>query len=55
LLDKAALRIARRAAPYGPFPKNMRTPDKDDVWVITVRFNFTHIDDAPDALPEAGN
>jgi protein TonB len=55
LLDKAALRIARRAAPYGTFPKNMRTPDKDDVWVITTRFNFTNIDDVPANLPEAGN
>ena len=55
LLDLAAIRIARRAAPYGRFPQNMRTPDKDDVWVITATFKFTNIDDTPAGLPEADN
>ena len=40
-LDNAALAIVRRSAPFGPFPKNMLSSDKDDVWVIITRFNFT--------------
>jgi periplasmic protein TonB len=40
-LDEAALRIVRRAAPFGRFPDNMRTSGKDDVWEIITRFKFT--------------
>lgn len=40
-LDKAALAIVRRSAPFGRFPPNMLSSDKDDVWVIITRFNFT--------------
>lgn len=40
-LDEAALRIVRRAAPFGRFPTSMRTTDKDDIWVLIVTFNFT--------------
>ena len=40
-LDKAALTIVRRAAPFGRFPPKMRSSDKDDLWVIITRFNFT--------------
>ena len=40
-LDKAALAIVRRAAPFGRFPANMLSSDKDDLWVIITRFNFT--------------
>jgi protein TonB len=40
-LDEAARRIVRRAAPFGNFPKNMRSSGKDDVWVMTTRFKFT--------------
>jgi len=40
-LDEAAKRIVRRAAPFGAFAKNMRSSDKDDVWVMTTRFKFT--------------
>ncbi|MES2757591.1 MAG: energy transducer TonB [Pseudomonadota bacterium] len=40
-LDKAALAIVRRSAPFGRFPPNMLSSDKDDVWIIITRFNFT--------------
>ena len=40
-LDAAALRIVRRAAPFGKFPPNMRSSDKDDLWVVITRFKFT--------------
>ena len=31
----------RRAAPFGRFPPNMLSSDKDDLWVIITRFKFT--------------
>jgi protein TonB len=40
-LDNAALAIVRRAAPFGKFPRNMRSSDKDDLWVVITRFKFT--------------
>ncbi|OGS94017.1 MAG: energy transducer TonB [Gallionellales bacterium RBG_16_56_9] len=40
-LDRAALRIVSRAAPFGRFPPNMRSAGKDDVWEVITRFNFT--------------
>ncbi|MGZ8290455.1 MAG: energy transducer TonB [Telluria sp.] len=40
-LDKAALAIVRRSAPFGKFPSNMLSSDKDDVWVVVTRFKFT--------------
>ena len=40
-LDKAALAIVRRAAPFGRFPPNMLSSDKEDLWVIITRFKFT--------------
>lgn len=43
-LDNAALRIVRRAAPFGRFPPNMRTAGKDDVWEVITRFKFTRED-----------
>jgi periplasmic protein TonB len=43
-LDRAALRIVRRSAPFARFPSNMRTGDKDDVWEIITRFKFTRED-----------
>lgn len=43
-LDEAAKRIVRRAAPFGAFAKNMRSSDRDDVWVMTTRFKFTRED-----------
>jgi protein TonB len=43
-LDEAALQIVRRAAPFGKFPPNMRSSDKDDLWVIITRFKFTRED-----------
>ncbi len=41
VLDQAALRIVRRSAPFGPFPANMRSHGKDDVWEVITRFKFT--------------
>ncbi|MEW7848323.1 TonB C-terminal domain-containing protein [Massilia aurea] len=43
-LDKAALDIVRRSAPYGAFPANMRTKGKDDLWEVFTRFQFTRDD-----------
>ena len=43
-LDRAALRIVARSAPFGKFPPNMRSTDKDDVWEIITRFKFTRED-----------
>lgn len=40
-LDNAALAIVRRAAPFGRFPPNMLSSDRDDLWVIITRFKFT--------------
>jgi periplasmic protein TonB len=40
-LDKAALSIVRRAAPFGHFPPNMLSGDRDDLWVIITHFKFT--------------
>ena len=40
-LDRAAVAIVRRSAPFGHFPENMRTSGKDDVWEIVTRFRFT--------------
>ena len=40
-LDKAALQIVRRSAPFGKFPTNMRSSDKEDLWIVVTRFKFT--------------
>lgn len=40
-LDTAALRIVRKSAPFGRFPANMRSKDKDDIWIVVTRFKFT--------------
>ncbi|MFZ6731773.1 TonB C-terminal domain-containing protein [Undibacterium sp. Ji42W] len=39
-LDAAALNIVRRSAPFGVFPKNMRSEDKTDVWAVITKFTF---------------
>jgi protein TonB len=43
-LDEAAMRIVRRSAPFGKFPPNMLSSDKDDLWVIITTFKFTRDD-----------
>ncbi|MDY7573657.1 TonB family protein [Actimicrobium sp. CCI2.3] len=53
-LDNAALRIVRRAAPFGQFPPNMRSSGKDDVWEIITRFKFTR-EDSLEAELRGGN
>lgn len=40
-LDAAALAIVRRSAPFGRFPPNMLSSERDDLWVIITRFKFT--------------
>lgn len=40
-LDRAAIAIVRRSAPFGAFPRKMLSADRDDLWVIITRFNFT--------------
>jgi len=43
-LDAAAMAIVRRAAPFGKFPPNMLSSERDDLWVIITRFKFTRED-----------
>lgn len=38
------MNIVRRAAPFGKFPPNMLSADKDDLWVIVTTFKFTRED-----------
>ena len=52
-LDKAALDIVRRAAPFGSFPQNMRTVGKDDLWIVITRFTFTREEKMKAELQEA--
>jgi len=52
-LDKAALDIVRRSAPYGAFPANMRTKGKDDLWEVFTRFQFTREDKVQATLDAA--
>ncbi|WP_028104567.1 energy transducer TonB [Pseudoduganella violaceinigra] len=40
-LDEAAINIVRRSAPFGRFPPNMLSQDRDDLWVIITTFKFT--------------
>lgn len=54
-LDTAALAIARNAGPFEPLPKQLRTPDRDDVWVLTAPFNFTRVDDDQSEVPSDTN
>ena len=43
-LDEAAMNIVRRSAPFGKFPPNMLSDEKDDLWVIVTTFKFTRDD-----------
>ena len=44
LLDRAALAIVRRAAPFGQFPRSATADGKTHVWEIITRFRFTRDD-----------
>ncbi len=44
LLDRAALAIVRRAAPFGHFPQSATADGKTHVWEIITRFRFTRDD-----------
>lgn len=44
VLDNAALRIVRRAAPFGAFPPRMREAFAGKIWVMVARFHFTRDD-----------
>ena len=54
-LDKAALAIVRRAAPFGRFPPNMLSKGTDDLWVIVTRFKFTREEKMESKLIEQDN
>jgi len=49
-LDKAAIDILYRAAPFAPFPKSLLTPQNDTAFEISSEFNFTSIDDDISAI-----
>ena len=52
-LDKAAIAIVLRSAPFGRFPPKMLSSDKDDLWVIITRFDFTREEKLETRLDEA--
>lgn len=54
MLDEAALRIVKRAAPFGRFPDKMRSTGKEDVWVVITRFKFTRDSDLKTELNDVG-
>lgn len=43
-LDKAALAIARRSAPFGRFPPRMLSRERNDLWEIMTTFKFARND-----------
>jgi protein TonB len=45
-LDKAAINIVKRSAPFGKFPPRMLSADRDDLWVILITFKFSQRDGA---------
>uniref|UniRef100_UPI00374D9EE8 TonB C-terminal domain-containing protein n=1 Tax=Undibacterium sp. TaxID=1914977 RepID=UPI00374D9EE8 len=40
-LDAATLRIIERSAPFGVFPRDLMSDDKDHVWIFSTKFKFT--------------
>lgn len=43
-LDAAAKKIAERSAPFGKFPPNMLSADRNDLWILTIAFKFARND-----------
>ncbi|MES2151363.1 MAG: TonB family protein [Pseudomonadota bacterium] len=43
-LDTAAVAIVRRSAPFGQFPPNMLSADRNDLWILTITFKFARND-----------
>lgn len=43
-LDKAAMAIARRSAPFGRFPPRMLSRERNDLWEIMTTFKFARND-----------
>ncbi len=54
-LDAAAVTVVRRSAPFGRFPPNMRSSDRDDVWLVVTRFKFTRDEKMEANLTSGGN
>ncbi|MES2743736.1 MAG: TonB family protein [Pseudomonadota bacterium] len=54
-LDAAAVAIVRRSAPFGRFPPNMLSRDRDDLWLVVTRFKFTRDEKMEANLTSGGN
>lgn len=54
-LDAAAKAIVRQSAPFNVFAKNMRSTDKNDVWIMTTSFKFTRDEELEATLRGSSN
>ena len=50
-LDKAILRIVRKAAPFDKFPEALRKPGKGELWILSSRFTFERTSDDASSTP----
>ncbi|MES2130670.1 MAG: TonB family protein [Pseudomonadota bacterium] len=53
-LDRAAINIVRRSAPFGRFPPNMLSSDRDDLWMVVTTFRFKRNDSLETQLRGGG-